>query len=112
MLMNQNKAKSASSPRADINLSDLNELDGISLNEPPKPKRPRPSFTDIGANIFGSSKPDSNNIKLNISEPSAPPVVTAQPLSGIEKKPTVETSDGFKKFNNIPVAPTNPPPQG
>ena len=47
MLMNQNKTKSASSPRADINLSDLNELDGISLDEPPKPKI-RPSFTDIG----------------------------------------------------------------
>lgn len=111
MLMNQNKAKSASSPRADINLSDLNELDGISLDEPPKPKNPRPSFTDIGSSIFGSSKPDDNNIKLNISEPSAPPTVTAQPLSGIEKKPTVETSDGFKTFNDIPVAPTNPPPQ-
>ena len=111
MLMNQNKAKSASSPRADINLSDLNELDGISLDEPPKPKNPRPSFTDIGSSIFGSSKPDDNNIKLNISEPSDPPPVTAQPLSGIEKKPTVETSDGFKTFNDIPVAPTNPPPQ-
>ena len=32
MLMNPNKQKNASSPRADINISDLSELDSLNLN--------------------------------------------------------------------------------
>ena len=59
MLMNPNKNK-VSSPRADINLGDLNELDNISLDE--KPKAKRPSFTDVTSNIF--DKPSSGGISL------------------------------------------------
>ena len=59
MLMNQSKNK-VSSPRADINLSDLNELDNISLDE--KPKMKRPSFTDVTSNIF--DKPSLDHLKI------------------------------------------------
>ena len=63
MLMNQSKNK-VSSPRADINLSDLNELDNISLDE--KPKMKRPSFTDVTSNIFDKPTGLPDNISLKI----------------------------------------------
>ena len=50
MLMNPNKQKQTS-PRSDINLNDLNSLDNINLDEI-TPKKKRPSFTDIGSNLF------------------------------------------------------------
>ena len=103
MLMNQNKNK-VSSPRADINLGDLNELNNISLDEKPKVKRP--SFTDVTSNIF--DKPSSSGgISLKIDEM---PSVKATPLKSATSAPKVETDDGFKTFNEIPVAPTAPPP--
>ena len=105
MLMNQSKNK-VSSPRADINLSDLNELDNINLHEEPKKKRP--SFTDVTSNIF--DKPTSSSgISLKIDEmPTA--TATATPLKSATSAPKVETDDGFKTFNEIPVAPAAPPP--
>ena len=103
MLMNQNKNK-VSSPRADINLGDLNELNNISLDEKPKVKRP--SFTDVTSNIF--DKPSSSGgISLKIDEM---PSVKATPLKSATSAPKVETDDGFKTFNEIPVAPAAPPP--
>ena len=110
MLMNQNRQKSAS-PRGDINLSDLKELDSIDLSETKK-KMPRPSFSDVTSNILGGEP--SNNITLNISEnkdkiPNN--VKKPVPLPGATTIPNIETSDGFKKFNEIPVAPSNPPPE-
>jgi len=104
MLMNQSKNK-VSSPRADINLSDLNELDNISLDE--KPKMKRPSFTDVTSNIFDKPSGPPENISLKIDEI---PSVTATPLKSAVNAPKVETADGFKTFNEIPVAPSAPPP--
>ena len=104
MLMNQSKNK-VSSPRADINLSDLNELDNISLDE--KPKMKRPSFTDVTSNIFDKPSGPPENISLKIDEM---PSVKATPLKSAVNAPKVETDDGFKTFNEIPVAPTAPPP--
>jgi hypothetical protein len=102
MLMNQNKNK-ISSPKADINLSDLNELDNINLNETPKLKRP--SFTDVTSNIF--DKPSmSPSITLNINEKNN----NISPLKSATTRPKIETADGFKTFNEIPVAPSAPPP--
>merc|ERR1711871_768454 len=76
MLMNQNKNK-VSSPKADINLSDLNELDNINLDE--KPKMKRPSFTDVTSNIF--DKPtESSGISLKIDEISNNNTNTVEPL--------------------------------
>ena len=104
MLMNPNKNK-VSSPRADINLGDLNELNSISLDEKPKVKRP--SFTDVTSNIF--DKPSSSGgISLKIDEI---PTTTATPLKSATTAPKVETDDGFKTFNEIPVAPAAPPPK-
>ena len=102
MLMNQNKNK-VSSPRADINLSDLNDLENINLDEKPKPKVKRPSFTDITSNIFDTPLPKSPGISLKIEENNI------NPLKSATSTPKIETDDGFKTFNEIPVAPTAPP---
>ncbi len=106
MLMNQSKNK-VSSPRADINLSDLNELDSINLNDEPKMKRP--SFTDVTSNIFDTpsvnTRTNDGGISLKIDE------IKAEPLKEATTLPKVETDDGFKTFNEIPVAPTAPPPE-
>ena len=119
MLMNPNKQKNISSPRADINLNDLHELDSINLGESVQPKKPRPSFSDITSNIFSASSPHNKpdqNITLNINESNRKPQhsnihSTAPPLSAATTTPKTETSDGYKTFNEIPVAPTAPPPQ-
>tara|TARA_B100000073_G_scaffold232956_1_gene194672 strand:- start:1525 stop:2907 length:1383 start_codon:yes stop_codon:yes gene_type:complete len=101
MLMNPNKNK-ATSPRADINLSELNDIGNVDISDKPKVKRP--SFTDVTSNIFG--KPDNGpGISLKIDEPT--PI---NPLKEATTNPTVETDDGFKTFNEIPVAPSAPPP--
>ncbi len=105
MLMNPKREKNAQSPRADINISDLGELDSLDLNATKKVKRP--SFTDVTSNIF-EAKPKEHNIKLNVNEPE---VKRVNPLESVNNKVKTETDDGFKKFNEIPVAPTNPPPQ-
>jgi len=105
MLMNPNKNK-VSSPRADINLSDLNDLNDISLDEKPKVKRP--SFTDVTSNIFDKPS-DSGGISLKIDE--IPKVTADTPLKSAASAPKIETDDGFKTFNEIPVAPTAPPPK-
>ena len=106
MLMNQSKNK-VSSPRADINLSDLNELDSINLNDEPKMKRP--SFTDVTSNIFDAPSITPSNkgegISLKIDE------LKPEPLREATTLPKIETDDGFKTFNEIPVAPTAPPPE-
>ena len=105
MLMNPNKNK-VTSPKADINLSDLNELGNIDITD--KPKQKRPSFTDVTSNIFGNSTNDSNDmpsISLNIEKPDI-----NEPLKKATETPKVETDDGFKTFNEIPIAPSAPPP--
>jgi hypothetical protein len=106
MLMNQSKNK-VSSPRADINLSDLNELDNINLNDEPRMKRP--SFTDVTSNIFDAPSITAPNkgggISLKIDE------LKPEPLREATTLPKIETADGFKTFNEIPVAPTAPPPE-
>ena len=105
MLMNQNKSKSTS-PKADINLDDLNTLDSIDLDAGP-PKAKRPSFTDVTSNLFGGPKNNEPvGIKLKIDEP---PSVSATPLPGATAKIKTETDDGFKTFNEIPVTPAAPP---
>ena len=105
MLMNQNKSKSTS-PKADINLDDLNNLDNIDLNAGP-PKQKRPSFTDVTSNLFSGPKNDEpSGIKLKIDDP---PPISSIPLTGATAKVKTETEDGFKTFNEIPVTPAAPP---
>lgn len=106
MLMNQNKSK-ASSPKADINIDDIGNLDSINLDAgPPEPKIKRPSFTDVTSNLFSGPKNNETvGIKLKIDET---PINTV-PLSGATAKVKTETDDGFKTFNEIPVTPAAPP---
>ena len=101
MLMNPNKNKSTS-PRADINLSELNGIGDIDISD--KPKTKRPSFTDVTSNIFGKPN-NSPGITLKVDEP-----FSINPLKSATTNPKVETSDGFKTFNEIPIAPSAPPP--
>ena len=101
MLMNPNKQKT-SSPKSDINLSDLNSLDNINLEEV-TPKKKRPSFTDIGSNLFSSPTP-KNSPEIKATGPSITPV-TAIPLNKAVEPEKIKTEDGFKTFNNIPVNP-------
>ena len=106
MLMNPNKNK-ATSPKADINLSELNDLGNIDISED-KPKMKRPSFTDVTSNIFGNkSSSTTDNISLKVE---GPPEINIEPLKKATSNPKVETDDGFKTFNEIPVAPSAPPP--
>jgi len=104
MLMNQSKSKS-SSPKADINLDDISNLDSIDLNAGP-PKTKRPSFTDVTSNLFSGPKNETTGIKLKIDEP---PVLKTSPLPGATSKIKTATEDGFKTFNEIPVTPAAPP---
>tara|TARA_B100001287_G_scaffold270690_1_gene269813 strand:+ start:65 stop:1468 length:1404 start_codon:yes stop_codon:yes gene_type:complete len=105
MLMNQNKSKS-SSPKADINLDDISNLDSINLDAGP-PKAKRPSFTDVTSNLFSGPKDsESSGIKLQIDEP---PAINTTPLPGATNKVKTETDDGYKTFNEIPVTPAAPP---
>tara|TARA_B110000495_G_scaffold200440_1_gene215701 strand:- start:793 stop:2178 length:1386 start_codon:yes stop_codon:yes gene_type:complete len=101
MLMNPKKNNSTS-PRADINLSELNDIGDIDISD--KPKTKRPSFTDVTSNIFGKPN-NSPGITLKVDEPNH-----INPLKSATTNPKVETADGFKTFNEIPVAPSAPPP--
>ena len=107
MLMNQNKSKSTS-PKADINIDDIGNLDSIDLNDgPTMSKVKRPSFTDVTSNLFSGPKNNEPvGIKLKIDEP---PSINSVPLSGATNKIKTETEDGFKTFNEIPVTPAAPP---
>tara|TARA_B100001063_G_scaffold45495_2_gene39258 strand:- start:5451 stop:6872 length:1422 start_codon:yes stop_codon:yes gene_type:complete len=105
MLMNPNKQKSVS-PKSDINLSDLNNLDDINLDEV-APKKKRPSFTDIGSNLFSTPQP-VNMMGSSVKENSTAKPVTATPITPLNKTVAPEktaTEDGFKTFNNIPINP-------
>ena len=106
MLMNPNKNK-ATSPKADIKLSELNNIGNIDISED-KPKMKRPSFTDVTSNIFGNTSNDTNDsVSLKFDNP---PEISVEPLKKATSNPKVETDDGFKTFNEIPVAPSAPPP--
>ena len=106
MLMNPNKQKQTS-PRSDINLNDLNSLDNINLDEI-TPKKKRPSFTDIGSNLF-------NKPTVNIqTPPSMNPMNSMNPINNVPLNKatdpvTIESKDGFKTFNEIPVNPNLTP---
>ena len=101
MLMNPNKQKT-SSPKSDINLSDLNSLDDINLDEV-APKMKRPSFTDIGSNLFSSPTPKNTPEMKTANTPVTP--VMATPLNKAVEPEVTKTEDGFKTFNDIPVNP-------
>lgn len=116
LLMNQGRASRPNSPKSDIALSELKSLD---FDEPKK------SSKEARASAFNMSVPplgaDSNepSIKLKIDEPQ---VINSEPQpinlntsslgsSTAEDIKTEETWDGFKKFNEIPVNPSEMAPE-
>lgn len=101
MLMNPNKQKSASSPKTDIKLTDLDELNNIGLGSPAKKRRP--AFSDVTSNIF---KKDPVPV---LAKPADRPTINATPLGQATVKEKTATNDGFKTFKNIPISPDAPP---
>ena len=100
MLMNPNKKSNPSSPKTDIKLTDLDELNSLNLNEPPK--KARPKFSDVTSNIF--QKP---TVPVVAKPAEKPPTIT--PLESAVQKEKTSTNDGFKTFKNIPISPDAPP---
>ena len=114
LLMNDKKRagdnSNPSSPFADINLGDLDnlakELDGISS------VKPNISLKEAKSSLFSeninklddtrvsSSPTERSNIKLNIG--------SSMPASNNNNNN--QTWDGYKKFNDIPIAPENGDP--
>ena len=115
LLMNQGRASRPNSPKSDIALSELKSLDF---------EEPKTSAKDARASAFNMSVPSlggSNepSIKLKIDEPQ---VINSEPQpinlntstlgsSTAEDINTEETWDGFKKFNEIPVNPSEMAPE-
>ena len=116
MLMNPNKQKRAGSPTSDIKLADLTELDSIDLGETKKDslKDARKDFLFSG-NDFNKSP----SINLKVDEPSPQNdgifnTTIPNPIlpDASEAKRETESTDGFAKFNDIPINPeANPPPK-
>jgi len=119
MLMNPKK-QPTSPMKSDINISDLEALDkkldnqvsGMSRKEATKKIFSAPTLEGLSKNP---------TLKLNISElPSQKNKLPPKPVSssqhtaklgGASQDPNKDkTWDGYKKFNNIPVDPTNPIP--
>ena len=116
LLMNQGRASRPNSPKSDIALSELKSLD---FDEP------KISAKDARASAFNMSVPplggssSEPSIKLNIDEPQ---VINSEPQpinlntstlgsSTAKDINTEETWDGFKKFNEIPVNPSEMAPE-
>lgn len=116
LLMNHNRKEQKK------NKTDLDDLDSLKLDIDSSiggsdKKSLKSARNDIFSGIKIPAAGDSlstDNISLNISEDlgSAPPVQVKGILKGaIDKKEKTETSDGFKKFNEIPVNPNMVPPR-
>ena len=105
LLMNHGRKSRPNSPKSDIKLSELQSLDTF---EPPKN-----DIKKARSAMFESSM--SSGIKLNINE-TLDPVKIKSPNDSNLGSSTVDnaadetTWDGFKKFNDIPVNPTQSVP--
>ena len=109
LLMNQNNQKKMQSPKSDINLDDLNDIENINLNS-----KVGTSLSEKRNNMFSSS------IKLNPPTPTSTPGLGDKKLkvnfatpnilpNASDSKGKDESKDGFKSFNNIPVNPDMKP---
>jgi len=116
LFMNHGRVSRPNSPKSDIALSELKSLD---FDEP------KSSAKDARASAFGMSIPSLGSsasepsIKLNIDEPR---VFNTEPQpinlntstlgsSTAEDIETEETWDGYKKFNEIPINPSEMAPE-
>lgn len=116
LLMNpnrQNKMDNKSSASDDIKLSDIND---ISLEDTDK-KSLKSARSSLFSDISLPSDKDDNveKINLNLSDEldNSDFVFKDSILGGAaDKKVKIESDDGFKKFNDIPVNPNiKPPPE-
>ena len=109
LLMNQNNQKKMQSPKSDINLDDLNDIENINLNS-----KVGASLSEKRNNMFSSS------IKLNPPTPTSTSGLEGEKLkvnfvtpnilpNASDSKGKDESKDGFKSFNNIPVNPDMKP---
>jgi len=114
MLMNPNRSKSPSSkPKSDINLSDLEELDSLKLNNnnnnnKSSLKEARAGIFNIGGG-FGNKTPPAPSAASNLSKPNVKFDIKEPTTSNVGERTAAgvtETPDGFKTFNEIPVNPT------
>lgn len=106
LLMNPNRQSRPNSPKSEIKLSDISNLDAELNKDLKSPKEMREKvfnsgFTASTPNIINNKPLEHEPIKLNMS-----------PMGGSklgEKSSNLEESnstwDGMKKFNNIPVNP-------
>ena len=109
LLMNQNNQKKMQSPKSDINLDDLNDIENINLNS-----KVGSSLSEKRSSMFSSSiklsppTPTSTSglggerLKVNFTTPNILP-------NASDSKGKDESKDGFKSFNNIPVNPDMKP---
>jgi len=103
LLMNHGRKSRPNSPKSDIKLSELKSLDTF---EPPKQdiKKARTAMLNSGMS------PPISGIKLNISDTLKPINLSNGDSnlgsSTVDNAADQSTWDGFKKFNEIPVNPT------
>lgn len=114
LLMNHNRKEQKKST-----IDNLDDLDSLKLDIDSSIGGDKKSLNSVRNDFFSGIKipkagDSSDNISLNISENlgSAPPVTVKGILKGaVDKKEKTKTSDGFKKFNEIPVNPNIVPPR-
>jgi hypothetical protein len=120
MLMNPNRQKK-DTPVSDIALDDLKELDVVSLDISEKNTKSvtsnkdlKTSFLFAGTESIPSSNNKESNNNININSSFKTNTTNHNPSilkNASQSKATIESKDGYKKFNNIPVNPIKPPNQ-
>ena len=114
LLMNPSAMKKASSPKTDVSLGELTELNSMDINSG------KSSMKDARKSLFSASainvpkSSDSNNIKL-APEPTImgdtneifDKKLNEEPIlpNASEANAKIESNDGYKQFNEIPVNP-------
>jgi hypothetical protein len=109
LLMNPNKQKKGNVSN-EIKLDEISDVVGLDLNKQHK-QESRDAKKNFMFSGMKSSLDSNNGIKLQVEEASMPtPSIPSilKNASGIKDKS--KSDDGFKKFNEIPVAPSGPIP--
>ena len=104
MLMNPSKQSKSSEPKADIKLSEINDLEDINIDDTPKK-----DLEPVGKGDFllnsASNLSDNGPIELNIEPSSSLEEVSSKPPSLMGNLGKTQSQDGFKSFTDIPVNP-------
>ena len=106
LLMNPKIQSRPNSPKSDINLSDINDLEKDLTKISPKEMRAKVfgSISSFDRNISNLKKEDTKmGVSFNPVIEEAPSINLGEKTNNLEGKN--ETWDGFKKFNDIPVNP-------